>query len=666
MINTRYPVPFLPVSGQVLDGTTTKVNFGDLYDLAGSLSVGIYDQDTQAIATGTGNGRKFFIGYSSEHTRDFIDKFMFGATLPRGNAYWAFRGEDVISFEYSNPTKIKNEKWTLGYDGSAGCNITMPNFECGKMYGVAIAVSGSPTFRRWAGRLQHEIFTDPICCSDELCATGCQDNLVDCERITKELAEKINNHVELKQMGVKARYISNTYAATTPNMNKYQITVTDDGSETATALVKQTAGQDANVVRVNRVGFASTYEVCAATAPANFTPAATFALPDDCGACPAGSTTIAASDIYTVIRPLAGTEDLSTPAAQQTYANTVGTSYAGETVRTFKSQNGSVAVVELSFPVGTAAPAAVLSDTVVFARTQGVQCTLVQPAAVAWVDSGDAYRMFRTLCLTLPRKDCAEGSNRLAELQAYYANVPFYKAGSLVVIDDAATAANQCSDTYNLQQWSDGCMEDSCLAYDTAYFSDFGGYENNLWEVVKAAPAAYDATKRCGIEITASVPEQYINDCEFELSDFFETEPIRLEVNWINDSLTGFPTNCDMDTLPKARRAQAGNISRQSGEAVLRQYIKSGAYEVFGEDYDNPRLRRVLDSQRRKQVDRTQNYRIYYLQFKVLRQQHNFDQVPEIAEAMFAFPVGDPKALKFENAILSPLSKFGVTLKERK
>ncbi len=665
MINHRYPVPFLPVSGQVLDGTTTKVNFGDLYDLAGSVSVGIYDQDTQAIATGTGNGRKFFIGYSSEHTRDFIDKFIFGAQLPKGNSYWAFRGEDVISFEYSNPTKVKNEKWTLGYDGSAGCNITVPKFECGKIYGINIAVSGSPTFRRWAGRLQHEIFTDPICCTDDLCATGCQDNFVDCERITKELAEKINNHVELKQMGVKARYISNTFAATTPNMNKYQITVSDDGSESAMAIAKQSAGADSNIVRVSRTLCSSTYEVCAIAAPTSFTPAATFALPNDCAVCPAGSTTVAASDVYTILRPLAGTEDLTTVVARQAYADLVGTSYTGETVRKFLSQNGAVAVLEFSFPVGTVVTA-VLSDTVILVRTQGVQCTLAAPVAVAWVATGTAYRMFRTLCLSLPRKDCAAGVDRLAELQAYYANVSFYKAGSLVAIDDPATAVNTCADTYNLQQWSNGCMEDGCLAYDTAYFTDFGGYENKLWQVVKPTPAVYDATKRCGIEITASVPEQFVNDCEFEMSDFFETEPIRLEVAWINDSLTGFPNNCDMDKLPRARRAQAGNISRQSGEAVLRQYIKAGAYEAFGEDLNNPRLRRVLDSQRRKQVDRAQNYRIYYLQFKVLRQQHNFDQVPEIAEAMFAFPVGDPKALKFEAAILSPLSKFGVTLKERK
>lgn len=747
MINTRYPVPFIAVSGQIMDGTTSKVKFADLYDLAGSVSVGLYDAETNAIATATGNGKRFFIGYSSEHTKDFIDKFLFGAQLPKGNPYWEFRGEDIISFEYSDPTKIKSEKWVLGYDGSEGCNITAPKFECGKIYGVSLMLSGSPTFRRWAKVLQHEIFTDPICCDDDFCATGCSDNLVDCGRIVKELAYKINNHNELMQLGVKARYITNDYSAPTANMNKYQISVVDDGSETAMALVKQTAGADSNIVRVTRVGATSTYEVCAVSSPTTYQQPAQIALPTDCDVCPAGSTTVAGTDVYVVIRPLAGTEDLTTTGAQQTYANGVkavyvapkvfngatavdpatnqitvtahglvvgdavtysnggGTTIVGLTNNTvyyvqsvpdvnnvtlaatkggavvditadgvgashsltllssatFLSQNGALATVQISVPVGTVAPVASASDVVTFVRTVGVQCTIAAPSAIAWTQTGTAYRSQRTLCLTLPRKDCAEDVTRLAELQAYYANNPYYKASSLVV----AGESDGCSDTYNLVQWSKGCMEDGCLSSDTAFFEDFGAYENNLWEVVETVPT-YDANRKCGLEITASVPEQYISDCELELEDFYETEPIRLEVSWIIDSLTGFPTNCDMKNLPKAKRVQSGQNSRQDGEWVLREYIKAGAYEMFGEDYNMPSMRRVLDAQRRKQVDRSSQYRLYYLQAKIHRQGHNFDQQPEVIEATFAIPFGDQKAAKFESAFLAPLSKFGVELKERK
>lgn len=660
MINTRYPVPFIPVSGQVLDGTSSKLKFADLYDLAGSVSVGLYDAETNAIATGAGNGKRFFIGYSSEHTRDFIDKFLFGAQLPKGNPYWEFRGEDVISFEYSDPTRIKGEKWNLGYDGSVGCNISVPKFECGKLYGVAIRLGGSPTYRRWAKILQHEIFTDPICCTEDFCATGCQDNLVDCARIVKELAEKINNHNELKQLGVHARYLTNDYTAPTANMFKYQVTVTDDGSEMAMAVARQSAGMDSNIVRVNRVGCLSTYEVCALTTPASIQQPAAFTIPTDCDVCPAGSTTVIAKDVYTVIRPISETTDLSTPAAQTAFAVDVAADYAA--TGTFLSFNPAAAVVEIRLNAGSTAPVAVLADTIVFSHTQGVQCTFADPALVAWTQTGTAYRTQRTLCLSLPRKDCALGTTRLAELQAYYLNDPFYKAGSLVVVG----TSDGCADTYNLVQWSKGCMEDGCLASDTGYFTDFGAYENNLWEVVEPTPAPYSATKKCGLEITASVPEQYISDCEFELEDFYETEPITMEVSWIIDSLTGFPSNCDLKDLPKAKRSQRGQVSRQDGEWVLREYIKAGAYELWGEDYNMPRMRRVLDSQRRKQVDRTKQYRLYYLQARIHRQGHNFHQEAEVIEAIFAFPRGDQKAFKFEKAFLAPLSKFGVVLKERK
>ena len=178
MNNHRFPVPLFPVTGKVLNGANGPTAFGDLYDLAGSVSVGLYDADTNYIATASGNGKVFYIGYSSEHTKDFLDKWMFGMQLPKGGASgWQFKGEDVIKFEYSDPVKVKAEKWVLGYNGTEGCNETIPTFECGKVYGVRIVASGSPVFRRWAKLLEHEIFTDPICCGTDNCTFNSMNTL---------------------------------------------------------------------------------------------------------------------------------------------------------------------------------------------------------------------------------------------------------------------------------------------------------------------------------------------------------------------------------------------------------------------------------------------------------------------------------------------------------
>ena len=149
-----------------------------------------------------------------------------------------------------------------------------------------------------------------------------------------------------------------------------------------------------------------------------------------------------------------------------------------------------------------------------------------------------------------------------------------------------------------------------------------------------------------------------------ELNDYWEDEPIRLEVSWIHDAYTGFPEACAID-FPAAKRTQVGAVANQSGEWLLREYIKAGAYENFSCDYDSPRLREILDSNRRQQVDRKAFYKLYYLQANTYRKAYNFGQHPETFEAIIAFKEGDPKAAEFELVFGSVLSKFDVSLKKR-
>lgn len=662
MINHRYPVPFVVLSGDVIDASSTKLQYSDLQDLYGSVNVGIYDADTYHIATGSGLGEKFFIGYSSEHSKDFLDKFIFGATLPKGSSFWEFKGKDVLSFEYSEPTRMTNERWVLGWSGADGCDLTLPKFECGKPYGIRIALTGNEVFKRWAGKLQHEIFSDPVCCNETNCSDGCNDQNIDCEKIMKDIATKINNHVELKTMGVRARFISNKYAAHVVNMHKYQIVVTDDGSSSAQARIQQTTPY--KVELVNRMGLQSVYEVCSDVAPANFTPDNVVALTQTCAncpTCPQGSTTIPAYDVYSVIRPISENTALATQAQKDAFAVTVAGDYSGSNP-VFLNQNTAGAVIEFSLTKGATTPVAVKSDILIFVRTTSVLCTLPPSSPISWSQVCDAYRVERTLCITLRRKDCPTG-DRLAELQAYYKDWKNIVPNSIVKVAIVEGQVQDCEDVYNIRQVS-SCMEDSCLAYDIAQFEDLGSYDGQLW-VEQAVSPTFDDTKKCGLEISAKLPQKFLSDCEFELEDNLVLEPITMEVSWIYDSYTGFPSACNF-AFDNTKRVQTSTSERQSGYATLLEYIKAGAYEVFAQDYHSPRLRRIFDSNRRKQVDRNTPYRYYYLQFKVARTDHNFDQVPEVAEAVFAVPYNRPdKMLKLERAILSPLSKFGVTLKKR-
>lgn len=750
MINHRFPVPLIPVTGRVLTGASDPVLFGDLYDLAGSVSIGLYDADTNAIATASGNGKVFFIGHSSEHTKDFLDKWVFGMQLPTGFG-WKFKGSDVVKFEYSDPQRIQAEKWVLGYDGTAGCNDTVPNFECGKVYGVRIVASGSPVFRRWAKTLEHEIFTDPICCGVDNCTSGCVDDRIDCTRIVKSLAERINNHVELAQIGVKARYLTNDYVAPSMTVNKYTLTINDDGSNRALGLVQLNAGTKGTVTRVSYDSstVTSVYQYYGTSAASAFAPVVGFGIAT-CNACPATFTTVPSFDVYRVVRPLAGTEDLSDSSAQQTFANVIGTAYEVDTrvtfngevaavnvtdntitevahgfetgdkvtyangggtsitgittatdyyvikvdadtiklattfalaiagtgrdltvvgvgnahtltpviTATFMSQVNGTAIVELQTPSGVELTA-ILSDSVTLTEEVTTTCTPTAASTVAWVaTAGVGYREIRELCISLTRGDCGAG-DRLAELQAFYANNPLYVADSLALV-----AGDDCRDSYTLDQYADGFSTDGCLSSEPGVFSDFGGYENQTWEVVVPAAAAFDADKRCGLEVTAVIPEKYYSDCAMELKDYWEDEPIRLEVAWIFDAYTSFPEACSIE-FPAAKRTQVGKVANQTGEWLLREYIKAGAYENFSCDYDNPRMREILDSNRRQQIDRKAFYRVYYLQANTYRKAYNFGQHPESFEAMIAFKEGDTKAAEFELAFGSVLSKFDVSLKKR-
>ncbi len=234
---------------------------------------------------------------------------------------------------------------------------------------------------------------------------------------------------------------------------------------------------------------------------------------------------------------------------------------------TFLANTSGTAIVELKAPAGVELTA-VLSDSVVFTEEESTTCTPTAGSTVAWVaTNGVGYRATRDLCISLNRNVCTDG-NRLAELQAFYLNNPLYVAGSLAVV-----AGDDCRDSYTLTQLADGFSTDGCLSTEPGVFSDFGGYEGQTWEVVEEEADDFDDEKRCGLEITAEIPEKYYSDCAMELKDYWEDEPIRLEVAWIHDSYTGFPDICAL-TFPSAKRTQVGQVANQSGEWLLREYIK--------------------------------------------------------------------------------------------
>lgn len=884
MINHRYQYPIIPVTGQVL----SSGHFGDLKTKFGSHSIGLYDTSTWSIATGSGNGKTFFIGYSSEATKDSLDRWHFGRT--DGKKSEEFRGKDIISFEYSLPKRSQKETWTVGFDGSWSTDATKANdlpynFECGKVYGLQLNLSGSPTWRRWAKNVVHQIFVTTPCCDSADCTVGCPSNVVDNETVYRLFAEQINAHPELSLLGVKARFRTDGWTSTPPTHYDYTLTIADGGTpynlsavqDQTNAALSATYGP-ITVVRTDYTDGKSTYKVSCLIAAAGttlvndtFNPPTYVPLAACNGTCPTGYTLTAGLDNYTLVRALSGGETLSTAADKQAFAyaatdayrysltaytsvissgeftanahkfvtgqavfynngggNTItnltnNTTYyiiktgtntfklanslanalagtaltstaavAGATQNlipvyratatasltvsglttpsiTFSANHGyetgdtlfvtaignlatitantiyyvtkvSATVIKLStsaanmlagtfatvtgtatgtwtaIPInnpatfdsstpsnafitfkqsnGMAAPTQIGSDIIITGATNGATCVITSaPTTVAWVQGTGYYKTTRTLTMRLPRKDCVglyNGGNWLTELNALYA--PMVTSGELhsdgVTLvtfappnEDTITEVGGCTDIYNIKQYS-YCLTDGCLAKDPSSYppipQGFLGANgiSGVWEVVGAntwqSPGSLDANgfqeKLAGIEITAEVTERYLSDCSMDINDFYETEPIRMEVSWVVNQMTGLPATCNTTSkMPAAKRQQAGLYQRQSGEWLMREYLKAGAYDFTAVDDSSARMREILDQNRRQQIDRKAFYKLYYITYKSNKgHTSNFDEKAEVWETMIAFREDDPKAATFESQFGAVFSKFDVVLKERK
>ncbi len=669
MINHKYPYPMVVVSGGLIkDG-----HFGDLKDYAGAVSVGLYDKRTYSVATASGNGDTFFIGYSSPHTKDEIMKYFNRAQAPHKSEF--FRGKDVIKFEVSNPVRRQGEIVTVGWNGTDSCKSKPCKFECGKTYGLDITLSGSPVFRNWARTLTHKIYVTTPCCDSSDCESGCPSGEIDCGWVYKKFAEQIEKHVELNRTGVKAHYITSDFVATAPTHFDYCLNVCDAGDSSALAAVQTAVNETivtpavdacnfdvkmkSRVERVGRRGGVSEYKVtCLEAAPNPFVPATFTAMPD-CETCPSGYTFVAGGDTWIAKRTIAPTDVLQTEADQLAYATTLAGVYGGTNPEFLGFSLEGIATVKFIVPQGTCVEA-VNADTVQKLGFSEGSCTLdTLPTAIAWTQCGESYRIKRKLCMTLPRTKC--DTDRLIELQKSLAN----NTDNLILSSLVLTPGQDCADKYEVEQWSD-CMADVCLGKAVASFKDAGGFAGKRWEDTEDAPGVVDPLKKCGLRITAEIPETYFSDCSLDLNDFVETQPVRIEVGWIVDEITGLFDLCDMCN-PNIEKIQYGHSDMQTGEEILREYVKAGAYELYGYDFAEPRLREVLDAPRRNQVNRKSFYKIYYLQFKSDKgNRHNFDQKAEVWEATIMFREDDPNSLVFEQQFGAVLGKFGVTLQERK
>lgn len=666
MENFSYHLPFYVVTG----GVATS---GHSSELTGG-KVGLYDRHNFNVATSIGNGKELFFAQSNIGGKDWYGQ---PVTETHKSAY--FYAKDVENIYLSKPQELRNEEWVIGYNGSPS-SVGL-KYETGVPIRIKFYFHGQPIYRFFNGPKEYVVSYTPTPDCVTPCEEGdCPPGIADCLYHTQQLINNINSHTELKKFGVTAKFVRNDFVAATPNMTKRCLTLCDNGDNYALQAVQAQVSSLYKVVRTARVGSLSTYEFCQANvdaAPAAFVQSGSV-LEAVCGVCPSDSFLVGAKDVYYVKRPIVGGETISTPVQRDTFANTVWTAYAsaeGITTTTsttstttaagtfnadatWVAQDGSLLIVKLKFPEGTQLDA-IGTDILEFSHTEAARCFFDNPDPIAWVSCGSGIRSQRQLRINgIKRPDCNTAGNRLADITAALDGVVGIQIGTLAVV----AGSDGCFDDYTISQWSQDCLDEGCLTSNVTFnYDTLPSFENVAWEVVPPT-VTEDDERACGIRVTAGYIDPRFGDCSFNPMDYYETEPIKLEVSLLGEDWD----RCDYADRPTVRQSQIGQISRQTGEYVVREVImKNDAYLKHVKQFSlEPRMREAFDQNLLNSVDRTALYDLYYVTYAAsYGNSFRKQAVQEKFTTVFAFKQGDATALQFETQILDTLTaKSGVVM----
>lgn len=632
----------------VFVGTGAIRTTGKTEDLKAG-EIGLFNSKTyQALGANANkaNHPEVLIASGSWHSTDRLTKFIAG--LKQSTKTQAFLGKDVLAFEFSKPLDLREDIIQIGWDGVNDCDSLA--FECGQSYFYKVNVESEDVFRTFSRPLYRFIEVKTECCDNSDCSDGC-DNTVDPKKYSQKLAQLINEDPELKFF-VKAEAVASDYSAPSATHNVYHLSICDNGDVTALGAVQ--AQYAYPVTRYSRVDSTSVYELIsptAAGAPAAFGQTQGI-LQAVCGTCPATFTLVASRDVYIVRRPLAGTESLINSGAQTTYANAIGTAYSAA-VATYLGQDGAVGIVQIEVTAG-ATVTALLSDSIQLTYTKPALCTPPAASTTAWTSFSTKYKTTRQLCVTL-QKPCGTSSNRLGDLQAFYAADTSIVAGSI-----AFHASGTCSDTYHLSQYNNAYLTDDCLASDVASYDNVQSFEGFAWSECPCADAGDVSTANVGVRIKGAYFDTKFGDCSFEPVDYYRQRPLRITASQVNRD--GSPCS----TSAKTTKVQFGRVSTQSGEWLVRQYLKALSLEAYGAWSTDPRMREVLDIQVLNFIDRTKTYKVYYINYTENRFKANWSTMqPETKfETIVAFPSGTDTST-FESVFGGYFSQFGIGLTER-
>lgn len=642
MTPSNYSHPIFIAESTVNAGYTKYLGFGQ---------VGFFEYLTgAAVSTTTKSSTPVIFATGSYHTKDKLGDYNQG--LSKTIKTVSFLPKDIVGFRKSPSITAVPEQVVMGYDGTNPTDTL--KFLCGQKYSFQVRVWGEGVNNIYTRPIVRTFTLSTECCNDD-CSTGCTPTELGRDLYAQKLADLINADVELGAKGfVSAAAIISNVASHSTTYTEYDLSICDNGDVAALGDIQAAyIGSGYTITLKSRVGSTSTYSLTKLTgAPADFTPTLPIYL-EVCGSCPTGYSVVNGTDSWIVKRPLASGDTLASSGQQTTYANAVGAAYASAlsvtvSSKTFIANTGSVSIVQIVVPIGTAVTA-LLSDEVSKVGSRAAACTPSSNSSVSWTAQGTFYKGSRTLQLTI-NKDCG-GANRLTDITNYFA--ADVTAGNISGITVAT--AGTCSDVYQTVQYSDNLLQDGCLTNPTPVFSQLAPFEGVAW--VNASVSTGSTTAYAGIRLSANI----LNSPEFLDSfmptDYYSVAPLHISIEQL------FENGDTCNVWAKNVTTQRGVMPNQTGHFLKREFIKGQAYTAYGEFFNDVRTREVLDQQGwMKLVDVNAQYTVYYLRVK----QNTDVNTPTVTnQNYFEYPIwikDGSDTVTFESYMNGFLSKFGVTM----
>lgn len=334
-----------------------------------------------------------------------------------------------IIASYPERTEQEFDEVVLGYDGFNADSAF--SFKRGQApFRLTLEVSGGSLQYRGGGHADKEVLEFvadiPGCDPFETCEECDECDPVDCRAIVEELVTRMRNrevsggsklseHVDI----IPVFSCDVNPEVNTSAVNWYTLTLCDTGDDSALNIVR--AQYEFPVIRINRVGSESTYQVMATSAPADFTPQIPSIL-KGCDACPAEWSTVPGGYVYAIT-----IEDDGTAFTTQITGALANAKFVpGTLVKSGNSAGVGFYTAVYSSPITGAESSTFVNNdsnnrrtaTVEFVGEKVAFCTGVGADDIEWVLGDSCESTTRQFSIVIPDTTC--GQTRLAELQGMY------------------------------------------------------------------------------------------------------------------------------------------------------------------------------------------------------------------------------------------------------